>query len=634
MAWCWGDEKVKRRGGLPPSEKERVYFTAVRPAGDPGRPAGGFERRLVFKSQQDGNYHYASNPNELLHEGERITHAYGREIEAATAIKYHSNAIADSWETLRHQQAAIREIEEVKKIRGSAGFRMNSLRAGEINPEKEDRAFHEKWKTTKHPQYEGIKMHPRLAETLDDAVALGKSKYESLAIANRLMTNGLFWSPVIHLANVAGHAFVQRGWDNINPLSYGRLARTTVTAVREVATKGPLYMEYLRAGGALLSANLDNMEFHKLMLKKMGDQAARDPGMIQVVKTFGRGAAWLPQQLYKWSRKGLWNGGDIMMMQRYLEEKAKGLSPIAAIRKVELDVPNYRIPSQVAGSRLFSNALQSPALGQFSRYHYGVYKSYGNILKNAAGLGETGGTKEQWDAVGQMMSTFMLATAVYPGLNKALQYITGNPLSYFTAAGPLAPLKATGVLPVSGKSEDGGGIVDMVATRVTIAPLTKFLLEKINNDTDSFYRTKIGTHSKSQTDVESFIRQMAQNFGHLADLGFAPMQAFDRGWKQNADSSDSLWGSWIDKNTGLPIPGHIAKQFLAQGTGAYLPEKAPWDPDKGHWQKGEDEVTQWRTTRKGAYNPIEFYGAKLGSIVGARVIKKPDPTKPGSGGVP
>jgi hypothetical protein len=110
------------------------------------------------------------------------------------------------------------------------------------------------------------------------------------------------------------------------------------------------------------------------------------------------------------------------MMQRVLELERKGMAMREAIREAEKHIPNYRIPTEVMNSRAFSQLLQEPAFTVFSRYHYGMFRSYVNMLTDLF----RGTGREKLEAIGNMLALGLLTWVVYPALDAAVREVTGE----------------------------------------------------------------------------------------------------------------------------------------------------------------------------------------------------------------
>jgi hypothetical protein len=115
-----------------------------------------------------------------------------------------------------------------------------------------------------------------------------------------------------------------------------------------------------------------------------------------------------------------WN--PVPHMQRVLEFERKGMATREAIREAEKHIPNYRIPTEVMNTRWFSQLLQQPAFTVFSRYHYGMFRSYANMLSDLI----RGTGREKLEAIGNTLALGLFTWVVYPALDQAVRSVTGN----------------------------------------------------------------------------------------------------------------------------------------------------------------------------------------------------------------
>lgn len=597
-----------------PSLQNRTFFSVEKPSNKPGAPP---VRWLVSRAD-DGSlqvwrngkptgkapfltfYKKGETPRigEELGDGWTVDHARTSEIEKNTPYRYNKNAFANTADNVQRLRAAKRNLETLAEIKSSDWFMRNAGTIGgntKIPPQ---------WITTKNPHFRGWAMEPRLAHALDD-FARGPQDYASwergLAAANRFMVGSLFWSPVPHALNVAGHAIVSRGWDNFTPQGVTRSTRMLGPAIREVVNGGPKYREFLREGGALIAGGLDNQQFYSKMLKKFGTMMEREPSKWDpIVKAAGfTGVPQAVKALYGWSRQSLWTMGDILMMQRYMEEMAKGKSPQAAIKEVEAHIPNYRIPDQVMGTRGMSEFLQNPAFGQFNRYHYGVMKSWGNVVRDVVGAGREGTTAEQMKAAGQLFATMMLATAITAGVDQSLKYVSGDKSAHAVAFGPLGPLKMFGAM---GPDNDAD-LTSVINGSFSLAPMTKSIIEAWTN-IDMFTGKHIRTQTADQTTLQRMTQQSAQLLDHLAQIGFSPYQ--------------TATGAWKDAQTGADVPKELAKAFMQQGLHFRLPSPRQ---EVGKIKGKRAQRFENRTRIKRPRGPIEQWGERASRVFMRKQIK-------------
>ena len=89
---------------------------------------------------------------------------------------------------------------------------------------------------------------------------------------------------------------------------------------------------------------------------------------------------------------------------------------------------NYRIPSEIMGSRMLSKALQNPNVAMFSRYHYGMVKSLIESLKdiNPKNLKTPEGRKHFREGADTMLAIGFGMAALYPIMDAVAEAVFGE----------------------------------------------------------------------------------------------------------------------------------------------------------------------------------------------------------------
>lgn len=346
-----------------------------------------------------------------------VKQATTQEIEANSDVRYHKNAAVNTADALVRMREVARNIEALEK------FKTDLTATGRARPVVNGRApagFEE----TKIPQLRGTAFEPKLAHAFNDFYKPGLEGLESLRKINQFATSSIFWNPLPHIENVAAHWFTGRGWDWIRPGPMKNFASDSGRAIRSVVTQGPEYQRLLREGSGLVYGAVKNADFYQAMGKRFGMDIEQNWGAWK--PTFDKLGLKTPYEATAWwygkMRNVLWAANDMFMVHRVLELERKGLSVREAIKEAEKHIPNYRIPSEVVGSRQFSRILQEPALTIFSRYHYGMWKSYMNMVADMA----KGAPKEKVEALGNLAALGVLMYAIYPAIDTALQMVTGD----------------------------------------------------------------------------------------------------------------------------------------------------------------------------------------------------------------
>lgn len=289
------------------------------------------------------------------------------------------------------------------------------------------------------PQLKGWSFDPKVADVLKDYYPGPKEPLDNiLATVNRALNASLFITPFPHIKNVGTMGIIGRGWDNIpTPGNTARFLSTSKEAVGQVLTMGPKYREFLREGAGMQAGDDATRNFYQTMLESAADGISKDP---KIGKALGLNPIEAGKALYNASHKILWNVNDMVMLQRYLELQAKGMSKRQAIAETEKWVANYRIPSQVMKSRAVAQAFKSGNIFNFGRYTYGKWRAIGEMAKGLAGKDST--PAQRMDALGKVVALGVMSLIVYPAMDKAAQFLTGNKKAKVSRGGELGPIDA------------------------------------------------------------------------------------------------------------------------------------------------------------------------------------------------
>ena len=181
-----------------------------------------------------------------------------------------------------------------------------------------------------------------------------------------------------------------------------------------------------------------NEKLSEKLLNIAGQQLESDKGTLsKISKELGyANPANLVKAIYNFSSKATWATNDFATLQAVFEGMEHGKSMEAAIGEVSKHIPNYRIPSEVMGSRFISSIMRGESgLTMFGSYHYGALKSYGEMLSDVK-KGLTGEDPQKAAEALDKISALVIATYfVYPQLDNIAQYVTGNPNASVKRAG-------------------------------------------------------------------------------------------------------------------------------------------------------------------------------------------------------
>ena len=417
----------------------------------------------VFKEKADPEEYKigstVAGPN-----GTRMTvrPATTREIEENTDTRYHKNAMVNTLDNVVRLRQVKRNVELLDnalkdmKEQGLA-FRKEWTHRDEEGREilhrangKEPEGFVE---LPHIPQLKGYSFAPEIAEVFKDyRPPADEPMWETLSKVNRALTSTLFWNPLPHAWNVANHWAVGRGWDWMTPGGYKSLVVNGAKAVHDVLTNSENYRDMLREGSALMYGDTQTKNFYDVMLQKGVNEITSDPQAVRQIaaafKLDNLNPLKLTRAIYSNANKILWGANDIFVLQRQRELMDQGLTRRAAIEEAEKDIPNYRIPSRVMGSRALSQALRNPNLMLFGRYRYGQFRAWGSMFNDMY----KGDPKQKLDAAGKFLVAALIAGGAYPMADALVQKVTGNDQARLRRGGGFSPVNAVKELSTGQKS--------------------------------------------------------------------------------------------------------------------------------------------------------------------------------------
>jgi hypothetical protein len=464
-----------------------------------------------------------------------VVQATTKEIEENSTTRYYKNAWVNTADDLIRLKRVERAVKYLENLKQTPEFIQFATRGNMEAPPH--------WIRTQLPQMEGWLMDPKLAHVFDDFYGHGRGNLaEKLAKINRFATRSIFWQPNPHIENVAGHWVVGRGWDWVTPQGLRSVFVDTAKAIKSVITLDKNYQQMLRDGSALQLARVANQDFYQQMAKKVGMEFEKDPKRWgNIFKTMGfNGLADGVNAYYNAVSKVLWGANDIFMMQRVFELERKGLSRVHAIKEAEKHIPNYRIPSEILGSRAWSELMQNPNLFIFNRYHYGQWGSYARMVADMY----KGSPKEKFDALGNMVVLGVLSMVIYPYISAGLQKLLGEPEAKKLARGPATIPTALYELWTGDRTLNA-----FISGVMTMAPGTKEIGEWM-----STYDWFTGRHIVEPDDVKNhrWGRVAAQLVNHAAETMVSPYNLLDQ-YIKDKDAKSAV-REIIDQIAGIKEP--------------------------------------------------------------------------------
>ena len=301
----------------------------------------------------------------------------------------------------------------------------------------------------KIPQLRGYHFDPKTAAIIEDFAKVWENNFLtglSNQVVKNMMLNPLphMWNEVMHLYNARGFT----GW--VDPRQVGRFASTGRAAWKDVTSQSQFYRDIMREGGAILGADPRNQYFDKLVMdagKEMFSDEGAKRSLGLLAKKLGTTVGDLYNGISRKSQQAMWVARDTMYVQyiREIQRMHPEMSLKQAIDKAEKHMPNYRMPSEVLGSRGLAKVLKNPNVTVFSRYHYGMLKSLVNTVKdiNPKNLKSQEGRQHFREGVDSMLAIGVAMSIGYPLMDMLAQQVFGDDAEV-RRAGPYHMIKAIG----------------------------------------------------------------------------------------------------------------------------------------------------------------------------------------------
>ena len=358
------------------------------------------------------------------------------EIERHSPYRYLHDAEASARIANIDLRKMVREAEVVENLKKSELFK----RVG-FSPDQPLKDKPKDWKVPSNidriPQLRGWHFDPKTAAIISDfAKVWDDSMYMKLsnAIVKNMMLN-----PVPHMFNEVMHLWNARGFTGwVDPRQLISFADTARVAWRDVGNQTKFYRDIMREGGSILGADPRNKGYFDTIIKDASKEIFGTPemerSMLGLAKKLGTSVGDLYNGISNASQKSMWFTRDVMYVQLIREIMARQeksgnkITLKEAIDVAERHMPNYRLPSEVVGSRIVSQVLRDPRVSLFSRYHYGMVKSLVNTLKDIdpRNLKTPEGRAHFREGVDSMIAIGVALTVLYPLMDKMAEAVFGE----------------------------------------------------------------------------------------------------------------------------------------------------------------------------------------------------------------
>ena len=373
-------------------------------------------------------------------------------IERNSPYRYLHDAEASARIANMGLRKMVREAEAIESLKKSELFKQVGH-----GPEQDLKTLPKHWVVPSNidsiPQLRGWHFDPKTAAIISDfAKVWDNSMYMKL---NNALVKNMMLNPVPHMFNEVMHLWNARGFSGwVMPGRLGTFADTARVAWRDVGNQTQFYRDIMREGGSILGADPRNKGYFDVIQKEASKQMFGTPEMEKnmsgLAKKLGVPVANLYNGISEASQKAMWFTRDVMYVQLVREimarqEKSTGVKMELkdAIYQAERHMPNYRLPSEVMGSRSLSKVLRNPNVSMFARYHYGMVKSLVNTLKDVdpRNLRTPEGREHFREGVDSMLAIGVAMAALYPLMDMMAEKVFGEGAEQ-RRAGPYHLIKA------------------------------------------------------------------------------------------------------------------------------------------------------------------------------------------------
>ncbi|CAB4131909.1 hypothetical protein UFOVP135_13 [uncultured Caudovirales phage] len=372
-------------------------------------------------------------------------------IEQHSPYRYWHDAEASARLANMGLRKMARELELVNNLKESKLFETVGF-----SPDKPIKDLPKGWVVPNNidriPELRGWHFDPKTAAIISDFAKVWDNTMWMKA-TNAIVKN-MMLNPVPHMFNEVMHLWNARGFTGwVDPRQLGTFADTARIAWRDVGNQTQFYRDIMREGGSILGADPRNKHFEALQKeaqKQMFGTPEMQRSMTQLAKKLGTSVGDLYNGISNASQKAMWFTRDVMYVQYIREimarqEKSTGVKMELkdAIAQAEKHMPNYRMPSEVLGSRGLAWTLKNPNIALFSRYHYGMVKSLVNTIKDVdpRNLKTPEGRAHFREGVDSMLAIGVAMGVLYPLMDAMAEAVFGEGAEQ-RRAGPFHLLQA------------------------------------------------------------------------------------------------------------------------------------------------------------------------------------------------
>lgn len=551
------DMKTGARKVYRVNEDGKVMFYQNHAVGKAKTPPASFDPRDIGAELQVG-----ANKMKVDHAtiDELMTHGNG---EKGEPLKYSDNpgyVISDAYVGLK---SALYRAKLLDAILHDPEFATLSTNKNAVADQRFGKGNHAE---TILPQLSGRHFPKPVAWALDDLVKTGFNYADNsfadkaARFAQATLKPFYFLGPEVHVFNEADKYIVMHG---LNHANVPREVKAFGKAIQSVRNQDGVQAEIMDAGGNPMFMHALTSRIMPQVAKLVGEDLMRQKWKYDpLMKAFGVNSKELASELYQGSNKFMWWQSDVLYTASYLQFRAQGLSPKDAVAKTEHIIDSYVMPTTVGKSiglegsdagRALQKFVTDPLTSLFGRFHYGLYSSIAQVVKNLVGVNGMKGVRNGAAQAALMTGMYMV---IYPAISTGYSKLTGNPDSEFEKRGATR-LVGTAIDAVTGKKHDQ----DLLRNVWTPSTVAQMVHEQVMNRdwtgkeiANQPYDNPAGAVSNVSRRAERATQTLVSPYGTAA-------RAFET---PNADNPKFAIQRFLESNVGLKTPSPGASKFEHQ----------------------------------------------------------------------
>ena len=379
------------------------------------------------------------------------------EIEMATGKKYYKDGIFPNIAENIAMRRAERIHDFVEVLKQEPEFqKMATTNRGEAarlgfraaNAGKDSLGVNRQWL----PQFKNYYFEPHIAEVLEREIAkFQKGDFSAYERMSNWLKRSIFWNPLLHVPNIIVHWQGEKGLMGMAIQIFSPSEWRAHKLAYQTMADPKLYHQMLEAGLPLMRRPDTNAVTNLFVAKATKDftsggkfdRLAQSWGYID-----GMDLAKRVLNPFKTASELTWGAHDYAILQATFSRMEKhGWDLKTAADDVTKHIPNYRMPPRIWDitsavgqaihpqlniGRAIGKLMDTPGLTMFSQYHYGAFRSYGEMAKELYNPLKPGDRARAMDRVAALgLITYVL----YPQADKLARYISGRSTAVWRRAG-------------------------------------------------------------------------------------------------------------------------------------------------------------------------------------------------------